>query len=173
MTCTAKKFASARNVFTSEHVYIQTINFLNPVCSEMITENKYVPSFFFFSLIGFFGILMAQVYSSFTFLHTLNKEIQTMFTKVFSFRFFDKSKNVWDNISYTVITQFLLSPIAGHKIVKVWTVNPYSQWVGHIGPTLFWRKFTKKNIKCSVSRWRPQKVDKCMVLEHTHGLFIT
>jgi hypothetical protein len=27
--------------------------------------------------------------------------------------------------------------------------------------------------KCSVSRWRPQKVDKRMVLEHTHGLFIT
>jgi hypothetical protein len=26
---------------------------------------------------------------------------------------------------------------------------------------------------CSVSRWRPQKVDKCMVLEYTHGLFIT
>ncbi len=26
---------------------------------------------------------------------------------------------------------------------------------------------------CSVSRWRPQKVDKRMVLEHTHGLFIT
>ncbi len=27
--------------------------------------------------------------------------------------------------------------------------------------------------RCSVSRWRPQKVDKRMVLEHTHGLFIT
>ncbi len=27
--------------------------------------------------------------------------------------------------------------------------------------------------KCSVSRWRPQKVDKRMVLDHTHGLFIT
>ncbi len=27
--------------------------------------------------------------------------------------------------------------------------------------------------KCSVSRWRPQKVDKRMVLEHTHGFFIT
>ncbi len=27
--------------------------------------------------------------------------------------------------------------------------------------------------QCSVSRWRPQKVDKRMVLEHTHGLFIT
>jgi hypothetical protein len=26
---------------------------------------------------------------------------------------------------------------------------------------------------CSVSRWRPQKVDKRMVLEYTHGLFIT
>ncbi len=26
---------------------------------------------------------------------------------------------------------------------------------------------------CSLSRWRPQKVDKRMVLEHTHGLFIT
>jgi hypothetical protein len=30
------------------------------------------------------------------------------------------------------------------------------------------RQFT-----CSVSRWRPQKVDKCMVLEYTRGLFIT
>jgi hypothetical protein len=30
-----------------------------------------------------------------------------------------------------------------------------------------------KYLKCSVSRWRPQKVDKRMVLEHTHGLFIT
>jgi hypothetical protein len=29
------------------------------------------------------------------------------------------------------------------------------------------------NPYCSVSRWRPQKVDKCMVLEYTHGLFIT
>ncbi len=28
------------------------------------------------------------------------------------------------------------------------------------------------NQSCSVSRWRPQKVDKRMVLEHTHGLFI-
>ncbi len=27
--------------------------------------------------------------------------------------------------------------------------------------------------ECSVSRWRPQKVDKRMVLEYTHGLFIT
>jgi hypothetical protein len=26
---------------------------------------------------------------------------------------------------------------------------------------------------CSVSRWRPQKVDKRRVLEYTHGLFIT
>ncbi len=25
---------------------------------------------------------------------------------------------------------------------------------------------------CSVSQWRPQKVDKRMVLEHTHCLFI-
>jgi hypothetical protein len=25
----------------------------------------------------------------------------------------------------------------------------------------------------SVSRWRPQKVDKRMALEYTHGLFIT
>jgi hypothetical protein len=31
----------------------------------------------------------------------------------------------------------------------------------------------KRKRKCSVSRWRPQKVDKRMVLEHTHGLFIT
>jgi hypothetical protein len=30
-----------------------------------------------------------------------------------------------------------------------------------------------RNYYCSVSRWRPQKVDKRMVLEHTHGLFIT
>ncbi len=28
-------------------------------------------------------------------------------------------------------------------------------------------------MNCSVSRWRPQKVDKRMVLEYTHGLFIT
>jgi hypothetical protein len=27
--------------------------------------------------------------------------------------------------------------------------------------------------QCSVLRWRPQKVDKRMVLEYTHGLFIT
>jgi hypothetical protein len=27
--------------------------------------------------------------------------------------------------------------------------------------------------QCSVSRWRPHKVDKRMVLEYTHGLFIT
>jgi hypothetical protein len=27
--------------------------------------------------------------------------------------------------------------------------------------------------QCSLSRWRPQKVDKRMVLEYTHGLFIT
>ncbi len=30
-----------------------------------------------------------------------------------------------------------------------------------------------EGVGCSVSRWRPQKVDKRMVLEHTHGLFIT
>jgi hypothetical protein len=33
--------------------------------------------------------------------------------------------------------------------------------------------FVKLNQYCSVSRWRPQKVDKRMVLEYTHGLFIT
>jgi hypothetical protein len=27
--------------------------------------------------------------------------------------------------------------------------------------------------ECSVSWWRPHKVDKRMVLEYTHGLFIT
>jgi hypothetical protein len=31
----------------------------------------------------------------------------------------------------------------------------------------------KTNYTCSWSRRRPQKVDKRMVLEHTHGLFIT
>jgi hypothetical protein len=30
-----------------------------------------------------------------------------------------------------------------------------------------------KSAMCSVSRWRPHKVDKRMVLEYTHGLFIT
>ncbi len=30
-----------------------------------------------------------------------------------------------------------------------------------------------QSMYCSVSRWRPQKVDKRMVLEYTHGLFIT
>ncbi len=30
-----------------------------------------------------------------------------------------------------------------------------------------------RGMNCSVSRWRPQKVDKRMVLEYTHGLFIT
>jgi hypothetical protein len=30
-----------------------------------------------------------------------------------------------------------------------------------------------KALYCSVSRWRPQKVDKHMVLEYTHGLFMT
>ncbi len=37
-------------------------------------------------------------------------------------------------------------------------------------------KYVDKKIlvhKCSWSRQRPQKVDKRMVLEHTHGLFIT
>ncbi len=34
-------------------------------------------------------------------------------------------------------------------------------------------KFEKTDRKCSWSRHRPQKVDKRMVLEHTHGLFIT
>jgi hypothetical protein len=29
------------------------------------------------------------------------------------------------------------------------------------------------NSTCSVSRWRPQKVDKRMYLDYTHGLFIT
>jgi hypothetical protein len=29
------------------------------------------------------------------------------------------------------------------------------------------------DMNCSVSRWRPHKVDKRMVLEYTHGLFIT
>jgi hypothetical protein len=40
-----------------------------------------------------------------------------------------------------------------------------------------WKRGTKENKgskgNCSVSRWRPQKVDKRMVLEYTHGLFIT
>ncbi len=34
-------------------------------------------------------------------------------------------------------------------------------------------EYVEWNYKCSVSRWRPQKVDKRMVLEYTHGLFIT
>ncbi len=32
---------------------------------------------------------------------------------------------------------------------------------------------TREVEDCSVSRWRPHKVDKRMVLEYTHGLFIT
>ncbi len=32
---------------------------------------------------------------------------------------------------------------------------------------------TEVQYYCSVSRWRPHKVDKRMVLEYTHGLFIT
>jgi hypothetical protein len=35
------------------------------------------------------------------------------------------------------------------------------------------RVLVVSHYSCSVSRWRPQKVDKRMVLEHTHGLFIT
>jgi hypothetical protein len=30
------------------------------------------------------------------------------------------------------------------------TVNPNSHRVGHIGPTLFWRQITKKNIKYKI-----------------------
>jgi hypothetical protein len=35
------------------------------------------------------------------------------------------------------------------------------------------QKIYVSKFDCSVSRWRPQKVDKPMVLEYTHGLFIT
>ncbi len=35
------------------------------------------------------------------------------------------------------------------------------------------RSYELLNFTCSVSRWRPHKVDKRMVLEYTHGLFIT
>jgi hypothetical protein len=38
---------------------------------------------------------------------------------------------------------------------------------------LYMFKQLKLGYNCSVSRWRPQKVDKRMVLEYTHGLFIT
>jgi hypothetical protein len=34
-------------------------------------------------------------------------------------------------------------------------------------------KHSHRHRHCSVSRWRPQKVDKRMVLEYTHGVFIT
>jgi hypothetical protein len=45
-------------------------------------------------------------------------------------------------------------------------------------PNLFCEEIRLTNIRrlhiyCSVSRWRPHKVDKRMVLEYTHGLFIT
>jgi hypothetical protein len=45
---------------------------------------------------------------------------------------------------------------------------PAEEFTSH--PTLL---VSGGHVKCSVSRWRPQKVDKRMVLEHTHGLFIT
>jgi hypothetical protein len=35
------------------------------------------------------------------------------------------------------------------------------------------RQSPKKSNSSSVSQWRLQKVDKRMVLEYTHGLFIT
>ncbi len=33
-------------------------------------------------------------------------------------------------------------------IGKVSAINPNSHGVGHIGPTLFWRQITWKNVKC-------------------------
>ncbi len=43
----------------------------------------------------------------------------------------------------------------------------------HPGPDVFFRIQVWTVYSCSVSRWRPHKVDKRMVLEYTHGLFIT
>jgi hypothetical protein len=39
--------------------------------------------------------------------------------------------------------------------------------------SIFWSETLRYFPNCSWSRRRPQKVDKRMVLEHTHGLFIT
>ncbi len=60
--------------------------------------------------------------------------------------------------------------------------TPYANWIyskRKINGLPQWslcQKTKRRKIlspRCSVSRWRPQKVDKRMVLEYTHGLFIT
>jgi hypothetical protein len=42
-----------------------------------------------------------------------------------------------------------------------------------IGWRFIWLTLCLDDSLCSVSWWRPHKVDKRMVLEYTHGLFIT
>ncbi len=50
-------------------------------------------------------------------------------------------------------------------------LNSHFQKMSLKGPSRQIRSALKRY--CSVSRWRTQKVDKRMVLDHTHGLFIT
>ncbi len=57
------------------------------------------------------------------------------------------------------------------SFVELLDRNPYLVDLLDKDPDLV--KILDKDRYCSVSRWRPQKVDKRMVLEYTHGLFIT
>jgi hypothetical protein len=51
--------------------------------------------------------------------------------------------------------------------------NKKKEKISHPTNNLLSSDRTQLDYSCSVSQWRPQKVHKHMVLEYTHGLFIT
>jgi hypothetical protein len=59
------------------------------------------------------------------------------------------------------------------RLEKVYKVNVHMEHTIYICCTYCLYGTFCTHYTCSVSRWRPQKVDKRMVLEYTHGLFIT
>jgi hypothetical protein len=63
-------------------------------------------------------------------------------------------------------------PNKGETITKQITFNDLKS-MGKKDKLIHMVTFRIDNIYCSISQWRPQKVDKRMVLEYTHGLFIT
>ncbi len=80
-------------------------------------------------------------------------------------------------------------PVAATQVSESWPdgnggeVNNcnFQQWRSHLPPgssygfglLFLFALLYPLQYTCSVSRWRPHKVDKRMVLEYTHGLFIT
>ncbi len=87
---------------------------------------------------------------------------------------FNTTKNFHKKLIELVnIYKFTIKPYHPRSKLSMQQESPSVDFFNDIRPGMIFEFDHYCNNYCSVSRWRPQKVDKRMVLEHTHGLFIT